>query len=119
MANSLSHLVDKLVEGIHKVKYKDCNCLLEYGSVKDNLIKYKCWSCNKDYSNKLNEKLKKWFKNTLKFSDNDINKFILLLRKGVYPYEYIDEWRKFNEVTLPEKEEFYNNLNIEDTTDAD
>ena len=70
-------------------------------------------SCNKDYSNKLNEKLKKWFKNTSKFSNDDINKFILLSKKGVYPYEYIDEWEKFNEATLTEKEEIYSNLNTE------
>ena len=61
-------------------------------------------TCDKDYSNKLDEKLKKRFKNTFKFSDNDINKFILLLRKGFYPYEYMDNWEKFNETTLPEKE---------------
>ena len=30
----------------------------------------------------------------------------------------MDDWVKFNETTLPEKEEFYSNLNIEDTTDA-
>ena len=87
-------------------------------SVKDNLIKYKCLSCNKDYSNKIDEELKNRFKNIFKFSNNDINKFILLLRKGVYPYEYMDDWEKFNETTLPEKEEFYSNLNMEDITDA-
>ena len=43
----------------------------------------------------------------------------MLLRKSVYPYEYIDEWEKFNETTLPEKEEFYRDLNMEDITDAD
>ena len=59
------------------------------------------------------------FKSTFKFSNNDINKFIFLLRKGVYPYEYMDEWEKFKETTLPEKEEFYWNLNMEDITDAD
>ena len=53
------------------------------------------------------------------FSNNDINKFILLLRKGVYPYEYMNNWRKFNERKLPQKEEFYSNLNLEDITDAD
>ena len=52
---------------------------------------------NKDYSNKNDDKLKKQFKKTFKFSNNDINKFILLLRKGVYTYEYMDDWEKFNE----------------------
>ena len=70
------------------------------------MIKYKCLSCNKNYSNKIDEKLKKRFKNTFKFSNNDTNKFVLLLRKVVYPYEYMDQWGKFNETTLPEKEEF-------------
>ena len=59
MASSLSNLVDSLTERIHKIKCKDCDCFLEYESVKDNLIKYKYLSCNKDYSNKLDEKLKK------------------------------------------------------------
>ena len=54
----------------------------------------------------------------MKFSNNDINKFILLLRKGVYPYEYMDDWEKFNETTLPKNKEFYANLNMEDITDA-
>ena len=58
-------------------------------------------------------------KNTFKFSNNDINKFVLLLRKGVYPYQYMDEWEKFTETTLLEKEEFYTNVNIEDIKDAD
>ena len=91
MANSLSNLINNLAEGIHKIECKDCDCFLEYESIKDNLIKYKCLSCNKNYSNKLDEELKIRFKNTFKFSNNDINKFILLLRKGVYCYEYMDE----------------------------
>ena len=37
----------------------------------------------------LNEELKKKFKNNFKFSNNDMNKFILLLRKGVRPSEYM------------------------------
>ena len=80
---------------------------LEYESVKDNLVKYKCLSCNKDYSKKIDEEWKKRFKNTFKFSNNDITKFILLLRKGVYPYKYMDVWEKFNQTTLPAKEELY------------
>ena len=110
MATSLSNLVDSLTKGMHKIKYQNCDCLLEYESVNDNLIKYKCFSCNKNYSNKADEKLNKGFRNTFKFSYNAINKLILLFRKGV---EYTEEWEKFNETTLPEKEEFYNNLNVE------
>ena len=37
---------------------------------------------------------------------------INLLRTGVYPQEYKDEWEEFNEKSLPEKEEFYSNLNL-------
>ena len=92
MAISLSNLVDNLSEEIHKIKCKDCNCILEYESAKDNLIKYKYLSCNKNYSSKIDEELKKKFKNTFEFSNNYINKFILLRIKGVYPFEYMDDW---------------------------
>ena len=42
-----------------------------------------------------------------------------MLRKGVYPYEYMDSWEKFNETSLPSKEGFYSNLNMEDIDDID
>ena len=83
------------------------------------MIKYKYLSCNTNYWNKIDEELKNRFKNIYEFSKNNINKFILLPRKSVYPYEHMDEWEKFNETTLPEKEEFCSNLNVEDITDAD
>ena len=73
MASSLSNLLDHLAEGIHKIKCKDC--FLEYENLKDNLIKYKCLSYNKDYSNKFDEKLIKKFKKTFKFSNDDFNKW--------------------------------------------
>ena len=69
-------------------------------------------SWNKNYSEKLNEELNK-FKNTFTFSKNDINIFMLLLRKGVYPYDYRNDWERFNEIALPEKEKLYNNSNME------
>ena len=43
----------------------------------------------------------------------------MLLRKGVYPYEYIDNWEGFNETPLPNKESFYSNLNMENIDDID
>ena len=49
-------------------------CFLEYENLKDNLIKYKCLSYNKDYSNKFDEKLIKKFKKKYKFSNDDFNK---------------------------------------------
>ena len=55
---------------------------------------------------------------TYKFSNYDNNKFILFLRKGVYPYEYMDNCEKYNENALPKKEDFYRHL-MEDINDAD
>ena len=43
----------------------------------------------------------------------------MLLQKAFYPYENISDLEKFNETLLPEKEYFYNNLNMEDLTDVD
>ena len=55
----------------------------------------------------------------LKFSNNDIDEFILLLRKGAYPYECIDDSENSSEIVLPEKEELCSILNMEKITDAD
>ena len=46
------------------------------------------------------------FPNTYQLCNKDHNKFALLLRKGVYSYEYMESWEKFNEVSLPDKEVF-------------
>ena len=45
----------------------------------------------------------KKLKNIYSFCNNDLNKLILLLRKGDYPYEYMDSWERFNETSLPSK----------------
>ena len=75
-----------------KLNVKTVNVFLKYKNLEYNLIKCKCLSCNKDYSNQLDEELKKRFKSTFKFSSNDINKITLLQRKGVYLYENMDKW---------------------------
>ena len=59
------------------------------------------------------------FSNIYQFCNGDINKFVLLQRKGVYPYEYIDSWERFNETSLLDKKFFYIGLNLEDITDED
>ena len=57
--------------------------------------------------------------NVYNFCSGDINKFILLLRKNVYPYEYIDSFERFFETSLLDKGAFYSNLNMEGITDID
>ena len=42
----------------------------------------------------------------------------MLLRKGVYPYEYMDSSERFDETSLPDKEAFYSSLNMENITDV-
>ena len=41
------------------------------------------------------------------------------MKKGFYPYVYMDDWEKFNETSLREKEDFYSHLNMENIADAD
>ena len=43
----------------------------------------------------------------------NLNKFVLLLRKDVYPYEYMDSWEIFDETSSPPKKDFYSELNLE------
>lgn len=54
-----------------------------------------------------------------KFCDEDINKFSLMLRKGVPPYERKDSWQRFKETLFSEKKEFHSNLNTEHIADED
>ena len=75
--------------------------------------------CKKNYQHKFDEKLRDLFFNTYKCSNLNNNKFMLLLQKDVYPYEYMDNWEKFNERSLAEKEDFYSHLYMKDITDAD
>ena len=91
MPTSLSELVDNMSGNFNSIEYKSCT---------DN---NRCEECKK-----LIEGIKK-FPSIYQFCKGDLNKFILLLRKGVYPYEYMDSWRRFDETTLPPNEVFYSN----------
>ena len=42
-----------------------------------------------------------------------------MLRKGIYRYEYIDSWERFDENKIPPKEAFYSELNLGNITDKD
>ena len=61
-------------------------------SVKHDQLLFKCFDCKKNYKKDFNSELIKRFANVYEFCNRNINKFILLLRKGVYPFEYMDGW---------------------------
>ena len=119
MSSSLSSLVDNLSEGLHSEKCVDCKSYLGYMLIKDDKLIFRCFNCKKNYEKDFNKELIKRFANMYKVCNKDINKFILLLRKGVSPYEYMDNWEIFDETALPEKEAFCSKLNMEGITDAD
>ena len=53
------------------------------------------------------------------FEDYSEEQYELLIRKGVYPYEYMTSWDKFKETQLPFKEAFYSKLNMSNISDED
>ena len=59
------------------------------------------------------------FPSIYQFWNGNLNKFVLLLQKSVYPYENMDNWEKLDETTLPPKDAFYSNLNLENISGED
>ena len=119
MATSLSKLVDNLTEDIHGDKCVNCKSDLSYMKFIDEALIFRCFNCKTNYKKEINKELIERFASTYKFCNNDLNKFVMLLRKGVYPYEYMDGWDKFNEISIPNKESFYSSLTMESITETD
>ena len=116
MSASLSNLVNNLSDGFHNDKCTYCKSCLDYVTTKDKQLIFRCFWCKNNYEKEFNKELIQRFANIYEFCNEDLNKFILLLRKGVYPYEYMDSWKRFNETSLPEA--FYSSLNMEDITEV-
>ena len=90
MSTSQSNLVSNLSEGLSNDRCIDCKSCLDYVTTKDEQLIFRCFRCKKNYEKNFNKELIQRFANIYKFCNEDLNKFLLLLRKGVYPYEYRD-----------------------------
>ena len=123
MQSKLSDLVDNLSE----INNKDCKTCMERKNIKsecdfigfkNNRLNCRCKECKGTCNKSINELIEK-FPRMYQFWNGDINEFVLLLRKVVYPYEYMDSWEKFNEASLPPKKDFYSELTLENISDKD
>ena len=119
MSTSPSSLIDNFLEGFHCNKCIDCKSSLDYMITRNDQLIFRCFDCKKNYRKDFNKDLINRFANTCEFCNKDINRFILLLRKGIYPYEYIDSWERFDKTSLPDKEAFYSSLNMEGIASLD
>ena len=57
----------------------------------------------------MNELIKK-FSTLYEFCNEYSNKFILISKKGVHLYQYMESWERFNEINLADKKAFYSEL---------
>ena len=122
----MSSGLDKLVKNITKCgKCDTCDpdrCIKQHINNKGKIIQHKtifpcgkCRNCENEDKACINPNY-----NNLKYTYQvfEGKELDLMARKGVYPYDYIDSFNKFNE-KLPPKEEFYSILNDEYISDED
>ena len=114
LSDSLSEINNKDCKKCMKRKINRSKC--EFIGLKDNRLKYKCKECNDTSAKSVDDLIEK-FPRTHEFRNGNLNNFVLLLRKGVYPYEYMGSWERFNKTSLPPKKSFYSELNLENISD--
>ena len=88
----------------------------EFIRFRNTRLHYECKECGKRCIKSKNGLIKK-FPRIYQFCNGDFNEFVLLLIKGVYPYEYMDSCERFDETSLPDEKAFCSELNLEDITD--
>ena len=118
MSTALSNLADNLSE-IYKKTCPHCKnrkienseyWFFKLNNDNDKLV-YKSGECKNEWEEPFEHKLIENFPSVYELCEGDLDKFILLLKKGAYPYEYIDSWEKFEKTTLPNKKYFHSELN--------
>ncbi|XP_057297643.1 uncharacterized protein LOC130628676 [Hydractinia symbiolongicarpus] len=120
MASSLEKLASYLI-GTNTAGMKCQQCAdtcLEFKNIDDEYIaSFCCSSCESNTSKQLDKDRVKANTPAMSyyFSDNEL--FRLMLRRGIYPYEYMNGWRRFEETELPPREAFYSTLNMNSISD--
>ena len=119
MASSLDKLASNLC-GTSGIQCDKCKGNMELINISDDYIaSLGCERCRTKKTKDLDEEvLKKNFNHTSRFLGCD-EKFRLMIRKGVYPYEYMDGWEKVEETSLPSKDAFYSRLSMKGISDRD
>ena len=116
-ADNLSEIYTKKCRSSKEIENPDFEyCFVELTG--DKLV-YKCGECKKEWEEPLDHKLIGSFPSVFEFSDGDLDKFVLLLRKGVYLYKYMNSWENFQETPLPNKKDFHSKLNSEGISNYD
>ena len=92
------------------------------GEEKDKLIELRFIDSFKFMSSSLDSLTKNLVRGGKKlfgFEDYSELQYDLLTRKGVYPYEYVNSWDRFNETQLPPISAFYSNPNMSSISEED
>ena len=119
MASSLDALSNNLA-GVSRMSCNECRERCDLTHIDEDYVAHgKCKKCYSGYSKRQLNKVSilNDFDN-LRVGHND-EQFRLLLRKGIYPYEYMSSSDKFKETKLPPKEAFHSNLNMSDISKYD
>ena len=119
MASNLDELASNLC-GTRGIQCDKCKGNMELINISDDYIaSFGCERCRTKKTKGLDgEMLKKNFNHTSRFWGCN-EKFRLMIRKGVCPYEYMDCWEKFEETSLPLKDAFYSRLSMKGISDQD
>ena len=84
----------------------------------NNTIKYSCDKCRKLSYKPISDLIKRC-SNVSLVCNGDLDKFLILLRKGVDPYESMSSWSRFNECKNPPFEKYYSKLNMSNISKED